>query len=97
MSKANRTKGVFNQLLGCRTPSQERINSLAQREQGITERHTPTKSTRVLPKITKSQRKFMLKSKAPVEHHKNSKLSMGYVKVMGLVTAAITTPEVSLV
>lgn len=61
MSKANRIKGVFSEAYGCRMSSPERCESLERRKDGLTQRHQPTPSQRVAPKLTKAMRKQMAK------------------------------------
>ena len=64
MSKSNRIKGAFDVVLGCRNASPQRMFSLAQRAEGLTERHQPKPqqqgSSRQLKQFsgTKAQRKL---------------------------------------
>ena len=105
MSKANRIKGKFDPVLGARNPSQKRVASLVQRNLGITERHEPTLSLRIVPYLTKTTRKAMKKAMKKVKGYdskhpsaiKDEKQNIGYAKIMGLISTITTTPEVSLV
>lgn len=98
MSKSNRIKGAFDKVIGCRASSPERIESLALRTTGITERHAPT-PRKGLPKMTKRMRKAMRSPlfKGQDEQHPLARKAdvheRGYAKIMGLVSSVIHTPE----
>ena len=98
MSKSNRIKGKYEELIGCRLITAERDKSLDQRELGLTERHVPT-PRKGLPKLTKSFRKAMgkLKNKNNDPTHPLARdadaQERGAAKILGLISAAIYKPE----
>ena len=64
MSKGNRIKGKFNQVLGCRESSWERSVSLEERKMGLLPKHKPTYGKNSsFKKYTKAQRKQMRQDK----------------------------------
>ena len=83
MSKSNRIKGAFDKVIGCRASSPERIESLALRTTGITERHAPT-PREGLPKMTKRMRKAMRN----INKDRTGGSADGYMFIMGLLTKA---------
>lgn len=100
MSKSNRIKGVFVESLGFRVQTAASIDSLQQRQEGITERHTPKPKLGVF-KVTKTQRKqlrkYAVKGNAECHplHRQATVEERGYAKIMGLVSPVYTQPEVS--
>jgi len=101
MSKSNRIKGTFSPVYGCRLSPIGRCEDLEQRKAGLTKRHSPTPSKRVIPKITKTQRKLLAKiPKNEANCHplqrKATAMERGAALMMGLVSSFTTEPELAL-
>lgn len=96
MSKSNRIKGKWNDLMGCRVASVERVHELESRTKGVPESR---KSVQRGFKITKTQRKSakrLLDAGDNKQHPLSRSASIkerGYAKIMSLVTQVFTTPE----
>ena len=102
MSKSNRIKGKYSEGLGRRDSSVERELSLEVRYSGLTSRHTPKQSLRLLPKITKQMRRASRANK--VLSHEGKPMNIldgrasaqerGYAFIMSIVST-VTHPKVS--
>lgn len=98
MSKGNRIKGKFSGVLGCRLTSHLRASDLRARGTGLGDKHRPKPRKRVIPKITKTQRKLLAKlTKGFDESHplerQAAMLERGTALYMGLVSSITMQPE----
>lgn len=96
MSKSNRIKGKFSEMLGCRVSSPLRCADLESRTQPV-----PTESQNVSAKVTmnKAARRSLKKmmNVGDKECHplarKATMQERGYAKILSLASRVFTTPE----